>query len=101
MKSKYKLGFIGFRIEKWGQAKRFLKSLGGWELNPAQLNNRNGFNYCLPCRTMEDFKKFDFRVKGFNGLKGIAIWFSDAQWGQNSSITDFQWQNRIQIDPEF
>lgn len=70
-------------------------------LSIGELSNRNGFNFIVPVVTRDQFESMDFRSLADAGFDGIAIWFTDAQWGHNSEITDAQWQNRAIIEREF
>lgn len=75
--------------------------MGFFKLDPASLNNRNGFAWMVPCSSVERFLAMDFRPLAEAGLVGIAVWITDAQWVMNAGITDVQWQRRALIDREF
>jgi len=96
--SAYKLGWIGIRCERTGMAWPFLKRQGWMRSTPAQLNNRNAFNFIRPCRTHEEFLALDVKRLASLGMVGIAFWITDAQWGKNAPITDKQWEERRVIE---
>lgn len=98
--SKYKLGWIGLRVERIGNATGWLKRNGWMKSYPAQLNNRNAFNWVRPCRTHQEFKEMSWHPLAKNGLAGLAFWITDAQWENNSGLTDKQWQERVTIEPK-
>lgn len=98
MKSKYQIGWIGIRASKTGRASKILKKEGWIRLDHASLNNRNGFDWIRAAQTFEAFNTTKWNDLAEAGLCGFAVWFCDAQWGQNSGITDFQWQNRKNIE---
>ncbi len=101
MKSKYQMGWFGIRASKMGRAARLLKNQGWIRTGPAELNNRNAWNWIRPGQTSEDFNQRDWSDLANAGLEGIAIWFCDAQWGANAGITDVQWINRAIIESDF
>ncbi len=90
MLSKYKLGWIGLRCERANGVK--LKKIGFIDIG--RVNNKNGFDYIKPVVNKNDFAE---KCRGLP-VNGTAIWFSDAQWGKNRSITDKQWQSRIILE---
>lgn len=94
MKSKYKMGWIGIRASKLGQAGRLLKNQGWIKITS---DNRNALNWARPVRTNEQFMATDWSQIANAGLEGTAFWLSDAQWGANAGITDKQWQQRAII----
>lgn len=99
--SAFKLGWVGIRVSKVGNASKILKRLGYFKSGPADLNNRNSFAWLRPGRTKAEFDAIDWRQLADAGLQGIAMWFTDAQWGHTAGITDVQWQDRRVIDSEF
>ncbi len=64
------------------------------KINHFCMNNRNGFDYIKPVVNKNDFAE---KCLGLP-VNGIAVWFSDAQWAKNNSVTDKQWQNRIILE---
>jgi hypothetical protein len=99
--SKYTTGWMGLRASKAGRSSKLLKRTGWIKLGHADLNNRNGFDWVRPGRTHEQFLAADWRELAAAGLVGIAVWFSDAQWGLNAGVTDAQWCRRAIIEADF
>lgn len=95
MRSKYKVGWVGLRVSRTGRAGRALRQTGWMRCDSAE--NRNGFDWLLPCKTRDQFHAMQWNTLAASGLDGIAVWFSDAQWGKSAGITDTQWQDRHSI----
>jgi hypothetical protein len=100
MKSKYKLGWICLRATRIGSAARLLKRAGWWKMGHAEMNNRNGFDWVIPCRTESEFNSMDWVPFASRGLMAVAMWITDAQWKDSLAVTDTQWENRKFIDPK-
>ena len=97
--SKYKIGWIGLRVVRIGRASKTLQALGWiYAGRHGEINNRNGFNWLRPSQTESDFQTADWKRLASHGLQATAVWFSDAQWGKMSGITEKQWLNRVWID---
>lgn len=101
IKSKYQMGWIGIRASKVGRSSKLLKKQGWMKLGHADLNNRNGFNWVRPVQEEKDFINKNWSELANVGLEGIAIWFTDAQWGADAAVTDVQWQKRAIIEADF
>jgi len=99
--SKYKLGWIGLRVAKHGKAASALKRAGWIRIGHTELNNRNGWDWILPTVSGDRFDTQDWRPLATKGLEAIAIWFTDAQWGANTGITEYQWRDRRIIESDF
>lgn len=78
-----------------GKAGKVLKRNGWVKIDHAQVNNRNGFDYVLPGRKEEYLEDFIWRDElSKHGMRGIAVWITDAQWGRSEGITNRQWERR-------
>ena len=99
--SKYKMGWIGIRVERSGKAARALKAAGFWKMQASDVNNRNGFDWVKPGAMAGALDEMNFSAVSKLGLVGLAVWFCDAQWGQSSAVTDAQWQDRRIIEADF
>lgn len=98
-KSKYQMGILGLRVQKIGKAHPILKSLGFLELDPAHVNNRNGFGFqafIKDRQKVEEFRAMAPKLKSL-GFEGLAFFITERQWELNGGMTDKQWQDRIII----
>ena len=90
---------IGLRTSKIGKARPILKAIGFLEMDPAQINNRNGFNFQAFIKDqekIEEFRALTPKLKSL-GFEGIALFITERQWEINGAMTDKQWQDRIII----
>jgi hypothetical protein len=94
--SAVKCKWIGIRLEKSGRAAKKLKDLGFFRMTPAQVNNRNAWNWARPCagRGICDFRAQILDLVNFYA-RGFAAEFTDIQWKHNAGLTDLQWRGRI------
>ena len=95
--SKYTMGLIGLRVQVSGRATELLRKDGWVRMHPAEINNRNGFNWVRWLRTKEEFQAMDWKRYQALGLEAVAVWITDAQWAADAAITDTQWRNRKAI----
>lgn len=88
---------ICFRSYARGRAVPILR-MHGWKIKfRGDKNNRNGFDFLLFNQTKDNFLKYDWNVFKKRGLQGIAVWMTQEQIEQNKSMTDEQWNERIEI----
>lgn len=95
--TKYSMGWICLRTNRVGRASKMLLADGWMRQSRAQINNRIGTDWSLPCVSREKFSREYFAKLESAGLSGLAIWITDAQWSKNMRETDAQWHNRIVI----
>lgn len=98
MKSKYKMGWIGIRVGRLGGAGRLLRDSGWLRLDHSSPNNRDGFDWVLPCQTRSGFLAMDWRTLAGAGLEGMAFWVSSAQREADTGMTAAQWGERALIE---
>ena len=100
--SAYKLGWIGIRVIRVGKAAKILKNDGWMKMSSgAEVNNRNAFNWMKPVVSREKFETMDWTKLANAGLEALAVWITDAQWGESAAITDHQWADRRVIELDF
>lgn len=96
--SPLKCFWIGIRAEKIGKSKKHLEKMGFWKLSHGQMNNVGGYDFIAPiCGKRMAEKSAELKSLSEKGLVGIAIEFTDFQWGKNENFTRAQWQNRLII----
>lgn len=98
LKSKYHLGIAGIRAKVTGKSSQALKKEGWIKLNHADQNNYYAFDWVKFAITRDQFMAKDWSVLSSSGMEGIAIWITDAQWGEFAPITKKQWENRAMIE---
>lgn len=91
--SRYKMGFIGMRLDKIGRARELMQKKGAMFFKPS--DEPNGFTVVFAVKFKENLTTAFVEKFHKQGARGVAFWISDAQWGNMEQMTREQFKNRV------